>query len=86
MLLSSNGSWVNRNILSSKVLVGVGLISYSLYLWHWPILSLAQYCSGDALGPVPIACLIALAFVAATFSYFFRGAAIPAYAADVPDH
>jgi peptidoglycan/LPS O-acetylase OafA/YrhL len=71
MLLSSNGSWVNRNILSSKVLVGVGLISYSLYLWHWPILSLAQYCSGDALGPVPIACLVAFAFVAATFSYFF---------------
>jgi peptidoglycan/LPS O-acetylase OafA/YrhL len=71
MLLSSNGSWVNRNILSSKVLVGVGLISYSLYLWHWPILSLAQYCSGDALAPVPTACLVAFAFVVATFSYFF---------------
>ncbi len=71
MLLSSNGSWVNRNILSLKVLVGVGLISYSLYLWHWPILSLAQYCSGDALAPVPKACLVAFAFVAATFSYFF---------------
>jgi peptidoglycan/LPS O-acetylase OafA/YrhL len=71
MLLSSNGSWVNRNILSLKVLVGVGLISYSLYLWHWPILSLAQYCSGDALAPAPTACLVAFAFVTATFSYFF---------------
>ncbi len=71
MLLSSNGSWVNRNILSVKPLVGVGLISYSLYLWHWPILSLAQYCSGDALTPAPTAWLVALAFVAATLSYFF---------------
>ena len=71
MLLSSRGSWVNRKILSLKLLVGVGLISYSLYLWHWPILSLSQYCAGDALAPIPTACLVVLAFVAATFSYFF---------------
>ena len=71
MLLSSNGSWVNRNILSVKILVAVGLISYSLYLWHWPILSLAQYCSGDALPPAPKGCLVALAFALASLSYFF---------------
>jgi peptidoglycan/LPS O-acetylase OafA/YrhL len=71
MLLSSNESWVNRNVLSLKALVAVGLISYSLYLWHWPILSLAQYCSGDALQPMPKACLVAFAFVTATLSYFF---------------
>jgi peptidoglycan/LPS O-acetylase OafA/YrhL len=71
MLLSSNESWVNRNILSSKILVAVGVVSYSLYLWHWPILSLAQYCSGDALKALPKACLVGLAFVLASFSYFF---------------
>ncbi len=71
MLLSSKESWVNRNILSLKALVAVGLVSYSLYLWHWPILSFAEFCSADALPPAQKACLIGLAFVAAILTYFF---------------
>ena len=30
-------------LLSSKVMVGIGLISYSLYLWHQPIFAFAQH-------------------------------------------
>lgn len=40
LLLSSPNSWINRNILSNKLLVRIGLISYPLYLWHWALLSL----------------------------------------------
>lgn len=42
LLISGQGSWVNRNVLSNKIFVSVGLISYPLYLWHWPLLSFAS--------------------------------------------
>lgn len=36
-------------LLSMKVLVGIGLISYSAYLWHQPIIALTKYKLGTEL-------------------------------------
>jgi peptidoglycan/LPS O-acetylase OafA/YrhL len=44
---AQNRTWVGR-MLAVKPLVGIGLISYSLYLWHWPVLVFGQYWNEDA--------------------------------------
>ena len=43
-LLISAGpdAWPNRRLLSTPALVFIGLISYPLYLWHWPLLVFAR--------------------------------------------
>lgn len=38
LLLSSPGAWGCRVILAHPVMTRIGLISYPLYLWHWPLL------------------------------------------------
>jgi len=61
---------LNRG-LSTAPMVGIGLISYSLYLWHWPLLSFGAYIAIRPLLPIEAAAIVALAFVAAWLSYRF---------------
>jgi len=39
LIIASPSSMLNRLLLANRTMVGIGLISYPLYLWHWPLLS-----------------------------------------------
>lgn len=55
-------TWLNRTVLSNRVLVWFGLISFPLYLWHWPLLSFAQIMESEtpAFGIRSAAVLVAI--------------------------
>ncbi|HCQ66716.1 MAG TPA: acyltransferase [Rhodobacteraceae bacterium] len=50
ILIGATGSSAVHRTLGSRAFVAVGLISYSLYLWHWPVLAfLRVYSAGPDL-------------------------------------
>lgn len=46
LIVSGPQSLINKFILSNKAVVCVGLISYPLYLWHWPLLTFLRINEG----------------------------------------
>jgi peptidoglycan/LPS O-acetylase OafA/YrhL len=38
LIAAGPDAWINRRILSHRGMVAIGLVSYPLYLWHWPLL------------------------------------------------
>lgn len=61
-------TWVGR-LLAARPIVFVGLISYSLYLWHWPALAFCRYLNNDSLDVWPCVLAVAGSFVAAFLSW-----------------
>ncbi|MBK2093304.1 acyltransferase, partial [Francisella philomiragia] len=61
--------FINR-IFSIKPFVAIGVISYSLYLWHWPIIAYLNYLSITITIDIAVI-VITLSIILATISYLF---------------
>ncbi|MDS1136005.1 acyltransferase family protein [Nitratireductor indicus] len=71
VLLLASGSTAQpiSSILSLPPIRWVGLISYSLYLWHWPVLAYAHYMFGEISVTQQLACA-ALMLCLSILSYY----------------
>jgi hypothetical protein len=69
LILAGEDSAINRFLLGNKLLVGVGLISYPLYLWHWPLLVFARKLLGEGISGLQLSGVVAMAFLLAYLTY-----------------
>jgi peptidoglycan/LPS O-acetylase OafA/YrhL len=63
--------WSPRALLGSRPSQKLGDISYSLYLWHWPVVVIAPFALGGPLQWVQKVALIAAVLIAATVTKTF---------------
>jgi peptidoglycan/LPS O-acetylase OafA/YrhL len=68
ILIATPGSLFNRRVLSWSPFVFIGKISYSWYLWHWPLFFLNRILAPDGQGLPPLALLV-LSLVPAVASW-----------------
>src|SRR5216684_2658635 len=61
--------WINRRILAHPLAVFVGLISYPLYLWHWPLLAYGRIMKPDGMATASALTLVGVAFLLAWATY-----------------
>ena len=76
--LGGEESFISK-LLSLRPMVYIGLISYSLYLWHWPLFAFAKYLLLWKLVPFMVPGLIIVTFIISALSlkfieHPFRGA------------
>lgn len=69
MIAAGPRTWINNNLLATRGLVAIGLISYPLYLWHWPLLSFIRIVNGTAPSPATAALAILLSFALGWLTY-----------------
>ena len=71
IILFTTPKTVVYTLLSTRLMVGVGLVSYSAYLWHYPLFVFARIYSPEELS-LPLICLLsASSLILAYFSWRF---------------
>jgi peptidoglycan/LPS O-acetylase OafA/YrhL len=71
LLLSAPAAWISRVVLATRIPVWIGLISYPLYLWHWPLLVFFAIIKFAPLTLLERGLIVGLSFVLAWLTYRF---------------
>ena len=71
IITAGSKAWINRKIFSNKIFIWFGLISFPLYLWHWPILSFARIVEGEVPSRNIRLAAVMLSIVLAWLTYKF---------------
>jgi len=66
----NSASGLARVVLENRLAVGLGLISYGVYMWHQPVLAFARYCLFPQLGAIHLAGLAVVILLLAISTYF----------------
>jgi peptidoglycan/LPS O-acetylase OafA/YrhL len=69
LLASGPHAYINRKVLSVKIAIWFGLISYPLYLWHWPILTFIRIIGGELPSPAIRTSAILISVLLAWLTY-----------------
>ena len=69
LIFAGEKAWINRRLLSSAPFVFIGIISYPLYLWHWPLLSYVHIVESGKPSSTVILGAVALSFLLAWLTY-----------------
>lgn len=69
IIASKKSTLVNQRILPNRLMVGLGKISYPLYLWHWPLLTFARIMEGQTPSSLTRFLLLLASFLLAYLTY-----------------
>lgn len=70
LIAAGSHAWFNRHILANRLAIFIGLISYPLYLWHWPLLSLVRIAEDATPAPGIRLAALGLSFGLAWATYW----------------
>lgn len=71
VIAAGKHSFISKKMIANRAAVAVGLISYPLYLWHWPLLSYAHIMLGEDASRLVRIGVVCLSFGLAAFTYKF---------------
>ena len=69
LLCAGPRSWLSRHVLSLRPVVFIGVVSYPLYLWHWPLLCFTRLIVPEPVPPALLAGIVLLAFMLAALTH-----------------